>query len=96
MGGIDFKEGSRNGEIHRNIVAKCRSAGIYANEGRDTKIYRNSVRRIGYYDPQDGSGPQCGGDYLHAKLPGPNIGEPGATGILISNGDLDGPGRPEA
>lgn len=69
-------------------------AGIYANEGRDTKIYRNIVRRIGYYDPQDGSGLWCGGDYLKRSLPGPNIGEPGATGILISNGDLDGPGRP--
>ena len=94
MEGIDFKEGSRNGEIHHNLVEQCRSAGIYANEGRDTKIYRNIVRRVGYYDPQDGSGLWCGGDYLNKNLPGPNIGEPGATGILISNGDLDGPGRP--
>jgi hypothetical protein len=31
---------------------------------------------------------------LAKKLPGSNVGEPGATGILISNGDLNGPGRP--
>lgn len=94
MEGIDFKEGSCNGEIHHNLVEQCRSAGIYANEGRDTKIYRNVVRRIGYYDPQDGTGLIPGGQYLGKKIPGLNIGEPGATGILISNGDLNGPGRP--
>jgi len=94
MEGIDFKEGSRNGRIHHNIVEQCRSAGIYANEGRDTKIFHNIVRRIGYYDPQDGSGISRGGEYLSRKIPGADIGEPGATGILISNGDLDGPGRP--
>ncbi|MHC4398712.1 MAG: right-handed parallel beta-helix repeat-containing protein [Planctomycetota bacterium] len=94
MEGIDFKEGSSGGEIHHNIVEQCRSAGIYANEGRDAKIYRNIVRRIGYYDPQNGEGLFRGGAYLAKKLPGSNVGEPGATGILISNGDLDGPGRP--
>lgn len=94
MEGIDFKEGSRNGRIHHNIVEQCRSAGIYANEGRDTKISHNIVRRIGYYDPQDGSGLYCGGEYLKKTFPNSNIGEPGATGILISNGDLNGPGRP--
>ena len=94
MEGIDFKEGSRNGEIHHNIVEQCRSAGIYANEGRDTKIHHNIVRRIGYYDPQNGEGLSRGGAYLTRKLPGSRVGEPGATGILISNGDLDGPGAP--
>ncbi len=94
MEGIDFKVGSRNGEIHHNLVEQCRSAGIYANEGRDTKIFRNVVRRIGYYDPQDGSGLHRGGEYLSKNIPGSKIGEPGATGILISTGDLDGPGRP--
>lgn len=94
MEGIDFKEGSFNGEIAHNIVENCRSAGIYANEGRDTKIHHNIVRRIGYYDPEDGSGLMAGGAYLAKKIPGSNIGEPGATGILISTGDLNGPGRP--
>jgi hypothetical protein len=94
MEGIDFKEGSCNGEIHHNLVEQCRSAGIYANEGRDTRIYRNVVRRIGYYDPEDGTGLLPGGEHLAKTLPGSNIGEPGATAILISNGDLNGPGRP--
>jgi len=94
MEGIDFKEGSCNGAIHHNIVEQCRSAGIYANEGRDTKIHHNIVRRIGYYDPENGEGLIRGGEYLTKKLPGSNVGEPGATAILISNGDLNGPGRP--
>lgn len=84
------------GESRHDLLRQQRKrpAGIYANEGRDSKVFHNVVRRIGYYDPEDGSGLYRGGEYLAKKLPGSNVGEPGATAILISNGDLNGPGHP--
>jgi hypothetical protein len=87
MEGIDFKLGSRNGVIEGNLVENLRSAGIYANEGLDTVIAHNVVRRIGWYDPQDGTGLVLAAPYLSQKVPGVAQ-EQGAIGILMSNGDL--------
>jgi hypothetical protein len=89
MEGIDFKFGSAGGAVHHNWVENTRSVGIYANEGRDTDIHHNLVARIGYYDPQDGSGTQLAGAYLASRVPGSPSTEDGATGIAIANGDLN-------
>lgn len=87
MVGIDFKEGAKNGSIRNNLIENLRSIGIYANEGDDTLIFRNVVRQIGYYDPEDGTGLQLAAPYLSQKLPF-TIPADGASGIVLSNGDL--------
>jgi hypothetical protein len=94
MEGIDFKIGAKNGVIRNNIVEQTRSVGIYANEGLDTKIHQNIIRRIGYYDPEDASGVQVAVQYAANTRRYPVLYELGAVGLLIANGDLNGPGRP--
>ncbi len=92
MQGIDFKFGSRNGVIHHNLVENIRHVGIYCNEGDDTDIFRNLVRHIGWYDPQDGGGLQLAAVYLENTMPrGFPAHAKGATGIRVANGDLGGP-----
>ncbi|MEM7202944.1 MAG: right-handed parallel beta-helix repeat-containing protein [Planctomycetota bacterium] len=87
--GIDFKFGSRNGQIYNNVVENMRGAQIYVNEGEDTDIYHNLLRGSGYYDPQDGSGLKLSTEQILEQLPGsaskPRI---GATAIIIATGDL--------
>jgi hypothetical protein len=90
MEGIDFKEGSKNGEICYNLVENLRKVAYYANEGADTKIHHNVARRVGWYDCEDGTGLKRASVYLGAQLGGPAQSERGANGFLISNGDLLG------
>lgn len=89
MEGIDFKMGSRNGEVRNNVVENTRSAGIYCNEGRDSGIFHNLVRSIGYYDAEDGAGLRLAAPYISSKIP-QVITASGASGIVIGNGDLSG------
>ncbi len=94
MQGIDFKFGARNGLIHHNLVENTRATGIYCNEGDDTDIYRNVVRRVGWYDPQDGTGLQLSATWMQQNVPGfYGALEAGAVGIAIRNGDLGGPAQ---
>jgi len=87
MVGIDIKERTNNGSVRNNLVENLRSIGIYANEATDARIYQNIIRRIGYYDPEDGSGVQFAGPYLSQKLPF-TVEADAATGVLVANGDL--------
>ncbi len=90
MEGIDFKEGSRNGEVCYNLVENLRKVAYYANEGAETSLHHNVARRVGWYDPEDGTGLKRASVYLGNQLGGPPESERGANGFLISNGDLLG------
>lgn len=85
--GINFSAGARNGMVAGNLVENVRAAGIYADEAQDTFVARNVVRRIGWYDPANGSGLVLASPYFTQKS-GVTINEDGSTGILLSNGDL--------
>ncbi|MFB3903589.1 MAG: hypothetical protein ACE15E_09060 [Acidobacteriota bacterium] len=90
MEGIDFKEGSRNGEICYNLVENTRKVAFYANEGVETTIHHNVARRVGWYDPEDGTGLKRASVYLGNYFGGLPESERGANGFLIQNGDLLG------
>ena len=87
MEGIDFKEGSKNGRVHNNLVSATRSAGIYADEVHDVDVFQNIVRWVGYHDPEDGSGLQQACAWMKTK--GITL-QCFSSGILINVGDLEG------
>ncbi|MEM7204295.1 MAG: right-handed parallel beta-helix repeat-containing protein [Planctomycetota bacterium] len=88
MEGIDFKFGSRNGVIRGNLIENTRSAAIYVNEGDDAEIFHNDIRRIGWFDPQDGSGIKEAAPFLEQRL-GIAVRADSSVGISIANGDLE-------
>jgi len=82
--GIDIKESSTNGEVRDNFVERACSVGIYINEADDVRIYRNQVRRSGYF-LASGNQEQLCSDYPDlGRLYGRYFGD----AILLAVGDL--------
>jgi hypothetical protein len=82
--GIDVKESSSNGAVHHNLVERACAVGIYINEARDVRVYRNQVRRSGYRLAQDGEEVLCVTDPVF----GEDYGEYYGNGFLLAVGDL--------
>lgn len=81
--GIDVKESSTGGEVRDNFVERACGVGIYLNEAFDVRVFRNRIRRAGYFLNN-------GGEALCSDYPvfGPLIGQYYGTGILLAVGDL--------
>jgi parallel beta-helix repeat protein len=47
--GIDIKESSTDGAVEGNFVERMCAVGIYINEAHGVDVYRNRVRRSGYF-----------------------------------------------
>ena len=82
--GIDVKESAARGIIHHNFVERACSVGIYINEARDVRVYRNQVWRSGYRLAQDGAEVLCDTDPVF----GEDYGEYYGNGFLLAVGDL--------
>lgn len=81
--GIDIKESSTNGEVRDNFVERACSVGIYINEAFDLKVYRNRIRRAGYF-LSGGSETLC----REHPVFGPLLGQFYGYGIQLAVGDL--------
>lgn len=82
--GIDVKESSIDGEVHDNRVERACSVGIYINEAHNVRVFRNQVRRSGYYLASDGQEKLCDSHPVFGEFYGAYFG----TGIQLAVGDL--------
>lgn len=81
--GIDVKESSTGGEVRHNYLERTCGVSIYINEAQDVRVYRNRVRRSGYY-LVDGREELCASYPIYGRMLGRFYG----TGILLAVGDL--------
>ena len=82
--GIDVKESSTDGEVRDNLTERTCAVGIYINEAHNVRVYRNLVRRSGYFLADDGQEKTCDNHPVFGGYYGQYFGD----GILLAVGDL--------